>query len=207
MTVRAFIPEKQIQYPPAVGPKWKGDDRSFSNDPNAKHRAQVSMTIETDPKKSAKPLVGKPETSTSGSEVDILGKKFTGQSKVTTDVSTNGRTSDGTSVVTVSISASDPLVPGAPPTSATLTFTVSSDGNVVGMNGAISAYPAWEAYADRPSDGAQGTLLEYSPVGTSANSPGALLTGATMDVSGKTTMQTPTQGQDCGGRPCPQGPR
>jgi len=40
----------------------------------------------------------------------------------------------------------------------------------------------------RSNRGARGILLQYTPTGTSANSPGALLTGATMNVRGTTTL-------------------
>jgi hypothetical protein len=56
------------------------------------------------------------------------------------------------------------------------------------MNGAIAAHPAFEVYVQDTNTGAQGTLLQYTPAGTSVNSHGALLTGATMDVRGKTAL-------------------
>ena len=85
-----------------------------------------------------------------------------------------------------------PLVPGAPSTGTSMTVTVSPDGSSVQMYGQIAVYPAWEAYAQQPATGAQGTLLQYTAARTSANSPGALLTGATMDVRGRTTLRPPT---------------
>jgi len=187
ITIRAFIPEPKFKYGPGL--TWKGDGRSFSSAPNASSRGQAVLTIETDPSKSSTPLVGKPVVSTSGSAVTVAGLfTATGNSDVTSTVSTNTRLADGTSVVTVSMSASDPLVPGAPSTGGTFTFTVAPDGSRVSMNGSISVYPAYEVNVQDSSTGAQGTLLQYTPAGTSANSPGALLTGATMDVSGRTTL-------------------
>jgi len=107
---------------------------------------------------------------------------------VTGNVSANMRLSDGTSVISLSMNASDPLVPGAPSTGGNFTFNVAPDGSSVRMNGTIAAYPAFEVYVQNSNTGAEGKLLECSPVGTSANSPGALLTGATINVSGKTTL-------------------
>jgi len=188
VTVRAFIPDATFRYPAGIGPTWKGDGRSFSTAPNASSRAQATFTIETDSAKSATPLVGKPTFSTSGSSVDVYGLfTATGNSNVTGNVNMNTRV-DGTSVVSLSMSASDPLVPGAPPTGGTFTFNVAPDGSSVSMNGTIAAYPAFEVYVQDTNTGAQGTLLQYTPAGTSANSPGALLTGATMDVRGRTTL-------------------
>ena len=73
VTVRAFIPDSSFTYPAGIGPTWKGDGRSFTTAPNASSRAQATFTIETDPTKSAQPLVGKPTFSTSGSAVDVYG--------------------------------------------------------------------------------------------------------------------------------------
>lgn len=192
VTVRAFIPDSTFRYPKGIGPTWTGDGRGFSAAANASHRAQAVLTIETDPSRSSSPLVGKPALSTSGSEVDLYGLgSFRARSDVSATVGSNFRDSNGNSIVSFSLSASDPLVPGAPPTGGTMTVTVSSDGSSVQMNGAVAVYPAWEAYAQQPATGNQGTLLQYTPAGTSANSPGALLTGATMNVRGRTTLRPP----------------
>lgn len=189
VTVRAFIPDSSFRYPAGIGPTWKGDGRSFSTAPNASSRAQATFTIETDPAKSAQPLVGKPTFSTSGSAVDFYGLfTATGNSNVTGSVGMNSRLSDGTSVVSLSMSASDPLIPGAPSTGGTFTFNVAPNGSSVSMNGTIAAYPAFEVNVQNGTTGAQGTLLQYTPTGTSANSPGALLTGATLPVRGTTTL-------------------
>ncbi len=188
MTVRAFIPDATFRYPAGVGPNWRGDGRSFSAAPDARSRAQATFTIETDPAKSAAPLVGKPTFSTSGSAVDVYGLfTATANSNVTGKVTMNTRIGD-TSVVLLSMSASDPLVPGAPPTGGTFTFNVAPDGSSVSMNATIAFYPAFEVYVQNANTRAQGTLLQYTPAGTSANSPGALLTGATRDVRGRTTL-------------------
>jgi RHS repeat-associated protein len=192
VTVRAFIPDSSFRYPKGIGPTWKGDGRGFSTADNASHRAQAVLTIETDPSRSSSPLVGKPALSTSGSAVDMYGLgNFTARSDVSATVGSNFRDANGNSIVSFSLSASDPLVPGAPPTGGTMTVTVSPDGSSVQMNGAVAVYPAWEAYAQQPATGNQGTLLQYTPAGTSANSPGALLTGATMNVRGRTTLRPP----------------
>lgn len=189
VTVRAFIPDSSFRYPAGIGPVWKGDGRSFSTQANASSRAQATFTIETDPSKSARPLVGDPKLSTSGSAVNVYGLfTATANSDVTGKVGTNTRLSDGTSVVSLSMSASDPLIPGAPPTGGNFTFNVAPDGSSVSMNGTIAAYPAFEVYVQNGTTGAQGTLLQYTPAGTSANSPGALLTGATLPVRGTTTL-------------------
>jgi len=183
ITVRAFIPEATFQYPPVVGPTWNGDGRSFSTAPDASSRAQVVFTIETDPAKSTKPLVGEPEFSTSGSRVDLYGKHTaTAPANVTGSVLVNTRLADGTSVVRISMSASDPLIPGAPPTGGTLTFNVSRGGTSVSMNGWINVYPSFESYVENTNTGALGTLLQAS----STNSPGGLLTGGVRNVRGKT---------------------
>ncbi len=204
VTIRAFIPDATFKYPASGGPTWKGDGRGFSTAPNASSRAQAVFTIETDPAESAQPLIGKPTFSTSGSEVDVYGL-FTARAKsnVTGSVTTNTRLDNGTSVVSLSMSASDPLVPGAPPTGGTFTFNVSPDGSSVSMNGSISMYPAFEVNVQDTGTGAQGTLLQYTPAGTSANSPGALLTGGTMDVSGRTNLPDKPQ-KTCANPPnCP----
>jgi RHS repeat-associated protein len=205
VTIRAFIPDKNFKYPAGVGPTWKGDGRSFSKASNASSRAQVTFTIETDPSKSAKPLVGTPSSSTSGSAVDLYGAKtLTGNSNVQTSVNINGRTSDGTSVVSLSVNASDPLVPGAPSTGGTFTFNVAPDGSSVSMNGAFSVYPAYEVYVQDTSTGAQGTLLQYTPEGTNANSPGALIGGDTMTVQSTTTLPDKPAQQCPSGQSCSQ---
>lgn len=192
ITVRTFIPESSFQFPPLVGPTWKGDSRSFSNAPDASHRAQAVFTIETDPNKSASPMVGEPEYSTSGSSVNVYGAfTATANAKVHGSVSINERLADGTSVVRLSMSASDPLIPGAPPTGGTFTFNVSRDGTTVSMNGWIKSYPAFESFVQNTNTGAQGTLLRYPLGGTSSNSPGELLTGATRSVRGRTTLPEP----------------
>lgn len=164
--------------------------------PDASHRAQAVLKIETDPARSATPLVGSPVTSTSGSAVNMYGLfTATANSDVKASVGFNFRMNYGTSVVGVSVKASDPLVPGAPSTSGTFTFNISPDGSNVSVNGSTSAYPAWEINVQNDSTGAQGNLLQYSPVGTSADSPGALLTGATNDISGSTTLPDKPQRQ------------
>jgi RHS repeat-associated protein len=117
VTIRAFIPESNFRYPAGIGPMWKGDGRSFSAGASASSRAQVTFTIETDPSKSVRPLVSDPTFKTSGSAVNVYGLfTATANSDVTGTVGTNTRMSDGTSVVSLSMTASDPLIPGAPPT-------------------------------------------------------------------------------------------
>jgi RHS repeat-associated protein len=192
VTIRAFIPDSRFRY---MGATWYGDGRSFSKAPNASSRAQVTMTIETDPNKSSKPLVGQPRGSTSGSAVDAFGRTFTGRSDVQTSVDANRRDSSGNSIVTVTVSASDPLVPGAPAASGTFTVVVPSDAGSASANGTATAYPAWEGYAERSADGSQGTLFQYAPE-PSANTPSTLLTGATVDVKGTTTMPDKKQCAD-----------
>ncbi len=196
ITIRAFIPASTFRYPAGFGPTFKGDGRSFSMSPDASSRAQAVIKIETDPAKSAQPLLGSPVTSTSGSAMNFYGLfTSTANSDVKASVSSDFRLDNGTSVVGVSMSASDPNVWGAPPTGGSFTFNVAPDGSSVSVNGSTSAYPAWEINVQNDTTGAQGNLLQYTPVGTSANSPGALLTGATMNVSGKTTL--PDKPQAC----------
>lgn len=183
VTVRAFIEESTFQYPPSIGPIWSGDGRSFSTAPDASHRAQVVLTIETDPTISALPLVGDPVGSSSGSSVDFGLFTLEATADVITEVSFNFRDSAGDSVVGFLMSSADPLVPGAPEVGGTFTITVPRDASQVALNGTITPYPAWEGHAKRLSDGAQGTFLQYTPEGTKANTPGSLF-GDGLRVSG-----------------------
>jgi hypothetical protein len=135
-------------------------------------------------------LVGKPEVSTSGSAVDVPGLgTVTGRSKVTANVDANRRFKDGSSLVTVTVQGSDPLAPGiAPPTGGTFTVFVSPDGDVVDVSATIAIYPAFEGYIEGAKIGKR-TLFQYSPVGTSANSPGQLLLQGTVDIKGKVYLR------------------
>jgi hypothetical protein len=154
------------------------------------------LKIETDPAKSATSLVGKPATSTSGSTLDFYGL-FTKRERanVKASVGYNFRMGDGTSVVSVGIQASNPLIKGAPSAEGNFTFNISSDGSRISLNGSNTVYPAWEINVQDDSTGAQGNLLQYTPVGTFADSPGALLTGAVRDADGRTTLPDKPPGQ------------
>lgn len=191
VTVRAFIPERNFKFPPVIGPTWRGDGRSFDAN-SSSYRVQGQITIETDPSIRANPIV-RAQGTTSGSAVDWWGL---GSSQDATKVNLSAvgsRDANGNPTVSVSVSGSDPLAPGAPPAAATLTIGLPTSGSSITVGGTITPYPAWEIYAT-PQGGTPTTVLTV-PTSPQTNSPAALFLGQSQTIFAQKPLPPPPD--DC----------
>ena len=195
LTVTGFIPDRSVRFPPGIGPTFRGDNRGF--DPNASSfRIRGTVTIETDPRIRANPVISYSGT-TSGSEVNLYGLK-TIPSQTVVGISVAGsRDAAGNAIVGVSVSGKDPLTPSflTPSAGANLTFTVSPSGDQASVSGAVTPYPAFEVYATPAGGSPVGLVRTNESNDAILGSPLGLFLGRSQTVSG--TAQLPTSPEDC----------
>jgi RHS repeat-associated protein len=182
ITLRAYIPENSFSF---LGTQNMGDGRGFSMESGASSRAAVTFTLETDPKSSLVPLIKAEniQTYSSGSTMSFCAAGNCVESKGTAEVDVriheNFRTEEGTGILGISFSASDPAVPIAsrlgavPSTGGELLFQVSPAGDLV-VTGNVRTYPSFEAYAEK--DGRKQKIFDL-PVEEKNNSPMSLVPG------------------------------
>jgi RHS repeat-associated protein len=157
----AFIPQKTV-----FG--FRGDNRSFSTDPNASARVRVTMQIETDPAKNGgNPLIGKPvvqvgETHIMGTP-ESMNKQSSGP---TTPTATASQDSDGNVTVNLNMNMRDPFQPAGQGAASNVNITVNEAATNAEVKGTVSGSPSFEA--NFTPEGAPTTNLpiQAAPQGT-----------------------------------------
>ena len=179
----AFIPQKTV-----FG--FRGDNRSFSTDPNASARVRVTMRIETDPAKNGgHPLIGKPVVQVGDTHImgtpETMNKKSSGPQLPTASVSQD---SNGNVTVNLQMNMRDPYQPVGQGAASNVNITVNEAATSAEVKGTVSGSPSFEANFT-PKGGPTTNL----PIQSSPEETGAFLVGLqqTNQVDKKTDIQPP----------------
>jgi hypothetical protein len=144
VVLRAFIPQRSVS---VLGSTYAGDSRTFSTASNASSRTSITVRIETDPSKSANPILSVTSVAGQTKQLDANGNVIQTATATTGLPTVNGtRDANGDVVLSFQQDTKNPLspVPQAitPGISSNLSVTVNPSS--VTAAGTTSGFPASE---------------------------------------------------------------
>jgi RHS repeat-associated protein len=157
----AFIPQKTV-----FG--FRGDNRSFSTDPNASARVRVTMRIETDPAKNGgHPLIGAPEVHVGETHImgtpESMNKQSNGPQLPTAAASQD---SNGNVTLNLQMNMRDPFQPAGQGAASNVNITVNEAATSAEVKGTVSGSPSFEANFTPEGGPTTNLPIQSSPEGT-----------------------------------------
>jgi hypothetical protein len=149
-TIRHFIQQHYVLTP--FG-NVKGDNRGFSLDSGASKRTELTLKIETDPRRSASGLLSQAADTGVSHNYTLSADAKADPKAWNNEISaTPSRDSNGNVIIKVKTYVSEPfpnsfLGPLTPPIYSEATIVVSADGNTIGVTGIRTATPSMEINA------------------------------------------------------------
>jgi RHS repeat-associated protein len=135
---RAFIPQSNVAY---IG---RGDNRSFSTQPNASSRISVTMHIETDPAKNhGHPLIGNPDVQINTSHNNLTGNNTPAVAAQAPTV-TPSQDANGNVNLNVQMDVHSGDLPAATSIRSDVNIGVNEPGTQGSVQGTVSGSPAFE---------------------------------------------------------------
>jgi RHS repeat-associated protein len=166
--LRAYIPQASMA-------GYRGDNRGPTSSQNVTSRTSITVRVETDPSKSANPLLSAP-VSTAG-QTQRLSDGKTDTQTVGLPTATVSRDANGNVVIHITQDAANPLslAPQAltPGIKSDLNVTIPTDASSVSVGGTVSGSPAFELNA--ATGGSQVNL----PLQGAPDNPAAFVGGLT----------------------------
>ncbi len=166
--LRAYIPQ-------ATMAGYRGDNRGPTSSQNVTSRTSITVRVETDPSKSANPLLSAP-VSTAG-QTQRLSDGKTDTQTVGLPTATVSRDANGNVVIHITQDAANPLSPApqalTPGIKSDLNVTIPTDASSVSVGGTVSGSPAFELNA--ATGGSQVNL----PLQGAPDNPAAFVGGLT----------------------------
>ena len=136
MQFDAFIPYANVG-------GFRGDNRSFSSNPNASSRVSVTVRVETDPAKNhGNPMIGKPDVHVSPTHNNLCNCEKTSGPKPPEVTATQGKNGDVT--VNIQENMRNPFTPVGSGIQSNVNITVNQDATQANINGTVSGSPSFE---------------------------------------------------------------
>lgn len=169
-----FIPDQKVS---ALGECFHGDDRSFDSSAGASSRVHAAVTVSglgtsgaamgsTDVHCGVTRLIdcatGAETQSATATPSGGFANFHVGNTVPDPEGGVHDTANEMTAVLSLDVTASDPLVAAAPTVGADLLITIDPIAGTVAVAGLIDHWPAFEGYA-APDGGAPVTLFQISP--------------------------------------------
>lgn len=144
VVLRAFIPQRSVS---VLGSTYAGDNRTFSTATNASSRTSITVRIETDPSKSANPILSVTSVAGQTKQLDANGNVIQTATATTGLPTVNGtRDANGNVVLSFQQDTKNPLspVPQAITPGISTNLSVTVNPSSVTAAGTTSGFPASE---------------------------------------------------------------